>query len=298
MYYKSRYYDPYLARFLEADSVFNSNSLFGMNRYMYVEGNPVRFNDPSGHRPSTQHAAMMSAYFFSSQSDKSAIDQAGAVILAGWATKGQGKRKPFLNYSGSTGNRNTQTARKDMGNTFAWAVRSSGLKGIADTFNKVTGQDYEKRSRVTSKDDIGIMLALRYSPDPAFATYYGMYQGFKQLGARGGQISGGDELGLGIDLSDAKGLFKNSGFFEMLSGPAFGIFSYFVNFSMQQGRYTYDRNVRQRNQISNLQCAYVSQQYFKQEIRNSSARDEDFLVGKFTGSLSLYLSCSSGMEVN
>jgi RHS repeat-associated protein len=49
LYYKARYYDPMVGRFLQADSVVMPQSTFGMNRYMYVEGNPVRFTDPSGH---------------------------------------------------------------------------------------------------------------------------------------------------------------------------------------------------------------------------------------------------------
>ncbi|WP_244265092.1 RHS repeat-associated core domain-containing protein [Leptospira alexanderi] len=48
-YYKSRYYEPTLGRFLQADSVVMPTNVNGMNRYMYVDGNPVSFRDPSGH---------------------------------------------------------------------------------------------------------------------------------------------------------------------------------------------------------------------------------------------------------
>ncbi len=48
-YYKARYYDPILGRFLQADSVINGGSSMGMDLYMYTEGNPVRYVDPSGH---------------------------------------------------------------------------------------------------------------------------------------------------------------------------------------------------------------------------------------------------------
>lgn len=47
-YYKSRYYDPILGRFLQADSEIHPNSVNGQNRYMYVEGNPVNFKDTTG----------------------------------------------------------------------------------------------------------------------------------------------------------------------------------------------------------------------------------------------------------
>ncbi|WP_236716186.1 RHS repeat-associated core domain-containing protein, partial [Leptospira interrogans] len=48
-YYKARYYEPTLGRFLQADSVIAPDSVNGMNRYMYVDGNPISYRDPSGH---------------------------------------------------------------------------------------------------------------------------------------------------------------------------------------------------------------------------------------------------------
>ncbi|HMW07921.1 MAG TPA: RHS repeat-associated core domain-containing protein [Leptospiraceae bacterium] len=50
MYYKARYYDRMIGRFLQADSMVFTDRTMGMNRYMYVEGNPVRFGDDSGHK--------------------------------------------------------------------------------------------------------------------------------------------------------------------------------------------------------------------------------------------------------
>ncbi|MCB1194046.1 MAG: RHS repeat-associated core domain-containing protein [Leptospiraceae bacterium] len=48
-YYKARYYDPKIGRFLQPDTVMEVSSPFGANQYMYVEGNPVMYNDPTGH---------------------------------------------------------------------------------------------------------------------------------------------------------------------------------------------------------------------------------------------------------
>ncbi|EMN00609.1 RHS repeat-associated core domain protein [Leptospira noguchii str. 2007001578] len=48
-YYKSRFYEPILGRFLQADSVLMPTNVNGMNRYMYVDGNPVNYRDVSGH---------------------------------------------------------------------------------------------------------------------------------------------------------------------------------------------------------------------------------------------------------
>jgi RHS repeat-associated protein len=47
-YYKARYYDASLGRFASNDGMTFPKQAQGMNRMMYVEGNPVRYNDPSG----------------------------------------------------------------------------------------------------------------------------------------------------------------------------------------------------------------------------------------------------------
>ncbi|WP_332248708.1 RHS repeat-associated core domain-containing protein [Leptospira wolffii] len=47
-YYKSRYYDPFLGRFIQADDRADQG-INGLNRYMYVGGNPVNRIDPDGH---------------------------------------------------------------------------------------------------------------------------------------------------------------------------------------------------------------------------------------------------------
>jgi len=51
-YYGARFYSPYINRFLSADTVVpgyaNPQNL---NRYSYVNNNPLRYTDPSGHRP-------------------------------------------------------------------------------------------------------------------------------------------------------------------------------------------------------------------------------------------------------
>lgn len=49
-FYGSRYYDPQLARFTQADSVVPSaNTSQALNRYSYVKNNPLKFTDPTGH---------------------------------------------------------------------------------------------------------------------------------------------------------------------------------------------------------------------------------------------------------
>ncbi len=50
IYFNARYYDPELGAFLSPDTVVpDGGNLFDYNRYMYGLGNPLKFNDPSGH---------------------------------------------------------------------------------------------------------------------------------------------------------------------------------------------------------------------------------------------------------
>ncbi|MCB1193895.1 MAG: RHS repeat-associated core domain-containing protein [Leptospiraceae bacterium] len=48
-YYKSRYYDPFIGRFTQADTLVSTESQGGINQYAYTEGNPINFTDPMGH---------------------------------------------------------------------------------------------------------------------------------------------------------------------------------------------------------------------------------------------------------
>lgn len=49
-YYKSRYYNPKLGRFIQPDSVLpDETDLQSHNRYSYVSNNPLKYVDPSGH---------------------------------------------------------------------------------------------------------------------------------------------------------------------------------------------------------------------------------------------------------
>ena len=48
--YNARFYSPHLGRFISADSIVpNPGDTKSYDRYSYVAGNPLRFNDPSGH---------------------------------------------------------------------------------------------------------------------------------------------------------------------------------------------------------------------------------------------------------
>jgi RHS repeat-associated protein len=49
-YYNSRYYDPVLGRFIQADTIVpGAANPQNLNRYTYVNNNPLKYIDPSGH---------------------------------------------------------------------------------------------------------------------------------------------------------------------------------------------------------------------------------------------------------
>jgi RHS repeat-associated protein len=51
-YYNARYYNPAIGRFVSADSVIQSlENPQTLNRYSYVQNNPLKTNDPTGHFP-------------------------------------------------------------------------------------------------------------------------------------------------------------------------------------------------------------------------------------------------------
>ncbi len=50
MFYRARWYDPRLGRFIQADTLVpGAGNPQALNRYAYTVGNPVRYVDPSGH---------------------------------------------------------------------------------------------------------------------------------------------------------------------------------------------------------------------------------------------------------
>jgi RHS repeat-associated protein len=48
MFYNARWYDPYLNRWIQPDSII-PNGVQGLDRYAYANNNPLRYTDPTGH---------------------------------------------------------------------------------------------------------------------------------------------------------------------------------------------------------------------------------------------------------
>jgi hypothetical protein len=50
LYYNARYYDPTMGHFISPDTLIpDPSDVFSYNRYLYALGNPLKYNDPSGH---------------------------------------------------------------------------------------------------------------------------------------------------------------------------------------------------------------------------------------------------------
>ncbi|WP_168222714.1 RHS repeat-associated core domain-containing protein [Leptospira vanthielii] len=62
---KARYYDPFIGRFLTGDQKIYPNQINGMNRYMYTNGNPIKYNDPTGFGRQTPYIGAVVVYYLS-----------------------------------------------------------------------------------------------------------------------------------------------------------------------------------------------------------------------------------------
>jgi RHS repeat-associated protein len=55
VYMKARYYDPNLGLFISPDTLIpDPSNVLDYNRYVYARGNPVKYNDPTGHYSSSE----------------------------------------------------------------------------------------------------------------------------------------------------------------------------------------------------------------------------------------------------
>ncbi len=148
MYYKARYYDPMIGRFLQADSVVMPQSTFGMNRYMYVEGNPVRYGDDSGHihhngKLEKQINSLAAAVVIAKDPNVSTLNAVALGITVA------GGNKYHLADEIALGR-----IVENIPNWFRWL--SGGLQRAADTVNLYTGRaNHKPGERGYARSDIG-----------------------------------------------------------------------------------------------------------------------------------------------
>ena len=84
-YYRARYYDPQIGRFISEDPM---GFAAGINFYAYVGNNPVNANDPTGLRPATDGEIAFLKLVYNDKVDYSKIDihSGGSGIVSGIAT--------------------------------------------------------------------------------------------------------------------------------------------------------------------------------------------------------------------
>ena len=63
-FYNARWYDSSLGRFAQADTII-PGGVQGLDRYAYVNNNPVRYTDPTGHCPICVGLVLVGAFLFS-----------------------------------------------------------------------------------------------------------------------------------------------------------------------------------------------------------------------------------------
>ena len=84
---RGRLYDPQLGRFIQADPMTEADATQGLNRYTYVQNNPLSMTDPSGYLSFRQvlgiAIAVVAAYFGQYELSKDALGWAFAVSVAG-----------------------------------------------------------------------------------------------------------------------------------------------------------------------------------------------------------------------
>ncbi|EMY76847.1 RHS repeat-associated core domain protein [Leptospira weilii serovar Ranarum str. ICFT] len=131
-YYKARYYEPILGRFLQADSVVMPTNVNGMNRYMYVDGNPVSYRDPSGHVSGSGLMHMVNRIIGHAMGKDFGSNGLDKKLSTGGAMKGIGKAT-FLSkgrFYWDVGN--TIFSQRRIGR---WWVEYSGKSHVQNTAN-------------------------------------------------------------------------------------------------------------------------------------------------------------------
>ncbi len=111
-YFASRYYDPQLGRFITADTIvpklINPQEF---NRYSYVNNNPVKFTDPSGHKKHGFWSVFFAVVFFGPLAPVALNNPPVAAVMYGWAgyraaqawSKGANFRETLTAYANGIG---------------------------------------------------------------------------------------------------------------------------------------------------------------------------------------------------
>jgi RHS repeat-associated protein len=159
-YYNARYYDPYLGRFIQADTeIPDLSNPQSYNRYTYCVNDPLRYNDPSGHNVVTDAA-----------SDLWNDEVQGAGFVEDWFSSAAQSvastlEKPFVTPTVAPDPNSVQALSQQGGVWFqtipgvgnpATAVVKAGGKALAQAATTVTFGE-EEAAGVVVKDGVSIL---------------------------------------------------------------------------------------------------------------------------------------------
>jgi len=97
-YYNARYYNPQLGRFIQPDTMIpDPTNLQAYNRYSYVQNNPLKYTDPSGHSFFTA-----ASNFFFGSSTTGGTSLAGQIMTAGYTNTEGGEIPGTTHIEGPT----------------------------------------------------------------------------------------------------------------------------------------------------------------------------------------------------
>ena len=170
-YYGARYYDPEIGRFTQADTIV-PEPLDGQtfNRYTYVNNNPYKFVDPSGHNPVEEFFISLAEAIF-----------VGVCTVVGFMVGGpEGAVAGFMLGSGIVGG--IESARKggEFAEGFVVGVFMSGLT-LACPQLAIPGMGYNIYNLIVSNDPdawanfMGGLVGGYFSPSPVDFGYEPTY---------------------------------------------------------------------------------------------------------------------------
>jgi len=147
---KARIYDPVIARFTSPDTMIpHPDMIQAYNRYVYVYGNPLKYNDPSGHFIGFIFGAII--YAIASTSDDSffkAIGQViGSALMFGGVNFGlEGMAETLAEGAFAGFTRSFISSGGDLGA----AIQGAVFAGVSATFTSVVAESFGHEFSVKS----------------------------------------------------------------------------------------------------------------------------------------------------
>ena len=100
MYYKARWYDPYLNRWTQPDTIIpDPSNPQDWNRYTYARNNPVKYNDPSGHDVGCGGRNADCSPLYPETNDRDRQNYLFSLVFLGSGNNGKWTREDWIYYN-------------------------------------------------------------------------------------------------------------------------------------------------------------------------------------------------------